>query len=203
MIDLEEYRDGSRRVSVSDPPLARFLFQSTGAAWLWLAVRLWVGWQLFAAGQSAFVEPGRLDDATRTMALYWQRIAGTGAAVDPGVQEWQRLLAQTLASGQAERWLAAAVAVSQLVLGMAILLGFFVGIAAAGGILLGLGMNILTGATDFTPFHAAASILLALAWKNAGFIGFDRYVLRGLGAPWWDEYVMEGGPRRGANSPRR
>ena len=203
MIDVQENRDGSRRVAVTDPPLARFLFQSTGAAWLWLGVRLWVGWQLFAAGENKFADPARLDDASRAMAAYWQRASAVGVGADPAVQDWQRVLLQMLANGQAERWLAAAVAVSQLVLGLAILLGILVGIASAGGILLALGLMVLTGTSDFSPVHVALSILLALAWKNAGFIGFDRYVLRGLGAPWWDDYVMDGGPAREAAAQRR
>ncbi|MCC6453988.1 MAG: DoxX family protein, partial [Caldilineaceae bacterium] len=29
---------------VQDPPLARFLFSDTRASWLWLLVRLWLGY---------------------------------------------------------------------------------------------------------------------------------------------------------------
>ncbi len=28
-------------------------------------------------------------------------------------------------------------------------------------------------------------ILLILAWKNAGYIGLDRFFLPALGTPWW------------------
>ena len=203
MIDLQEFRDGTRRVAVTDPPLARFLFQSTGAAWIWLVVRLWVGWALFAEGQSKFAEPSRLEEASRAMGDYWGRVAAAGAESGRGVDEWQRALLQALSSSQAEHWLAGSVAVSELVLGLAILLGVLVGVASAGGIMLSLGVMTLTGSSEFTPLHAALSVMLALAWKNAGFIGFDRYVLRGLGAPWWDDCISDGGPRRRAPRSQR
>ena len=35
---------------VSEPPLARFLFADTRMAWLWLIVRVYVGWQWLVAG---------------------------------------------------------------------------------------------------------------------------------------------------------
>ena len=34
---------------VSDPPLAKWLFNSKIAAWLWLPLRIWLGWQWIAA----------------------------------------------------------------------------------------------------------------------------------------------------------
>src|SRR5579863_7356127 len=35
---------------VPEPPIARFLFADTRIAWLWLIVRLYVGWQWLVAG---------------------------------------------------------------------------------------------------------------------------------------------------------
>ncbi len=35
----------ARGVIIEDPPLARLLFSSTRMAWIWLLVRLYVGYQ--------------------------------------------------------------------------------------------------------------------------------------------------------------
>ena len=35
---------------VPEPPIARFLFADTRIAWLWLIVRVYVGWQWLVAG---------------------------------------------------------------------------------------------------------------------------------------------------------
>ncbi len=40
----------STTIHIEEPPLARWLFASTQAAWLWLVLRLWLGWEWFQAG---------------------------------------------------------------------------------------------------------------------------------------------------------
>jgi hypothetical protein len=42
------------RVRLQDPPIARFLFQSSAAAWLWLILRLLVGYQFLTSGWGKF-----------------------------------------------------------------------------------------------------------------------------------------------------
>ncbi len=42
-----------RRVLIEDPPIARFLFQSTVAAWGRLILRVWVGVQFLQAGRQS------------------------------------------------------------------------------------------------------------------------------------------------------
>jgi thiosulfate dehydrogenase [quinone] large subunit len=43
---------------------------------------------------------------------------------------------------------------------------------------------MLAGSTSVNPVLAILGVLLILAWKNAGYIGFDRYLLPLLGTPW-------------------
>ncbi|HEY3058110.1 MAG TPA: hypothetical protein VGL99_03950, partial [Chloroflexota bacterium] len=43
---------------------------------------------------------------------------------------------------------------------------------------------MLAGTTSTNPALAILGVLLILAWKNAGFIGLDRYLLPILGTPW-------------------
>jgi hypothetical protein len=41
-----------------------------------------------------------------------------------------------------------------------------------------------TTTTSTNPVLAILGVLLILAWKNAGYIGLDRYLLPLLGTPW-------------------
>src|SRR5438067_5632000 len=51
MLNVEETRDGHVHTTVQDPPVAGLLFQSSGAAtWLWLVVRVWLGYQSLSEG---------------------------------------------------------------------------------------------------------------------------------------------------------
>jgi len=43
---------------------------------------------------------------------------------------------------------------------------------------------LLAGTTSTNPVLAMLGVLLILAWKNAGYVGLDRYLLPILGTPW-------------------
>src|SRR5215217_4574754 len=52
-----EATTGTTATQVQDPPFARFLFQDTRAAALWLPIRLFVGWDWLEAGWHKFQTP--------------------------------------------------------------------------------------------------------------------------------------------------
>jgi thiosulfate dehydrogenase [quinone] large subunit len=43
---------------------------------------------------------------------------------------------------------------------------------------------LLAGTVSVSPVLFFLGILLILAWKNAGYLGVDRYLLPALGTPW-------------------
>ena len=62
MSNMGKTPDQHRAVLVQDPPMARFLFQSTIASWGWLILRVWVGLQfLRLAGPSSTSQLGWMD----------------------------------------------------------------------------------------------------------------------------------------------
>ena len=66
---------------------------------------------------------------------------------------------------------------------MALILGLFTGIAAFFGGLLTLSFG-LAGVAGVNPIFLVFEMMIVLAWRNAGWIGLDRYVLPMLGTPW-------------------
>jgi thiosulfate dehydrogenase [quinone] large subunit len=48
-------RTASGPVYIEEPKLARWLFGSSSAAWIWLIARLWLGWEWFQSGWSKVV----------------------------------------------------------------------------------------------------------------------------------------------------
>ena len=84
---------------------------TSSTCWLWLIVRVYVGYEFLEAGCHKFTDPA------------WMN--GTGAGI----------------------------------------------------------LGLLAGTTSTNPVLAVLGVLLVLAWKNAGWIGLDRYLLR-LGTPW-------------------
>jgi thiosulfate dehydrogenase [quinone] large subunit len=146
MLNVEETPDGRTHRSVQDPPMAGFLFQSSGGVtWLWLIVRVWLGVQWLTMGWATLSEP-------------------QGSQSEVG-------------------------AVTHVVLGLALVVGGFVGIAATAGVIEHVLVYAIPGGSDGDPLQLIAAMLLILAWKNAGYLGLDRYLLRLFGAPWSETLI--------------
>ncbi len=75
------------------------------------------------------------------------------------------------------------IALGELAIGIALILGLFTGIAAflAGMLSMSFG---LAGVAGVNPVFFLGEVLLVLGWRNAGYIGLDRWVLPALGTPW-------------------
>jgi thiosulfate dehydrogenase [quinone] large subunit len=79
--------------------------------------------------------------------------------------------------------------------GIALILGALTGPAAFVGGCLSIGLWDSAGVPVVT-FLFAAVIWLMLAWKTAGWIGLDRWLLPLLGMPWQGGVLFDGGSER-------
>ena len=66
--------------------------------------------------------------------------------------------------------------VSELVIGVLLILGLFTGAAAIAGLSLNL-IYLFTGSAGVNPAYAIVAVFLILAWRNAGYLGLDRFAL--------------------------
>lgn len=204
-------RSIDQTVSFEEPPLAKWLFGSAQTAWLWLVVRLWLGWEWLHAGWGK-VFGGELSFTSFSLTgpnnIGWVRageitrdgetvVRGVGDSVagfaagaisraegpHPAVAygwyvnflEWVRDVSHPV--------FGPLVAVGELILGIALIVGAFVGIAAFFGAALNFSF-VFAGSAGVNPAMILISGLLILAWRNAGWIGLDRYLLPKLGVPW-------------------
>jgi len=51
---------------------------------------------------------------------------------------------------------------------------------------------VFSGAAGVNPAFIIVGILLVLAWRNAGWIGLDRFLLPSLGTPWQPTVITRG-----------
>jgi len=75
------------------------------------------------------------------------------------------------------------VAIGEVVIGVSLILGLFVGIMAFLGAILNFTF-VFAGSSGVNPAMIAVAGLLILAWRNAGWYGLDRFLLPKLGTPW-------------------
>ena len=171
------------RTQIEDPPIARALFGDTRFAWIWLIVRLYVGWQWLSEGIAKANDPRWFGAKSGSFLTLW-----VGAALKktqgahPDVQGWYAFFLSTFVLPHAAFW-SYAVTCGEICVGLGLILGLFTGIAA----FFGTTMNasyLLAGTVSMNPILFALGSLLVLAWKTAGWWGADRWVLARLGTPW-------------------
>ena len=63
-----------QNVLVSDPPIAKSLFGSTRWAWIWLLMRLYLGYQWLTAGWGKLENPGWMQTG-EALKGFWQKAA--------------------------------------------------------------------------------------------------------------------------------
>jgi len=166
---------------VTDSPIARFLFGDVRLAWLWLPLRLWLGWDWLNHGWDKFQNPAWISTGA-ALQSYWERAIVT----DPKpviMYDWYRDLLQFLLNAQAYTWFAKVVTFGELAIGIALILGAFTGVAAFFGGFLNWNF-LMAGTASTNGLLFAIATWLVLAWKTAGWIGLDRWLLRALGTPW-------------------
>jgi thiosulfate dehydrogenase [quinone] large subunit len=79
-------------------------------------------------------------------------------------------------------WIAKLVSLGELLIGVALILGLLTGAAAFAGLLFNL-TYMFSGSAGVNAMYAILGVLLVLAWRNAGWIGLDRFVFRGAQKP--------------------
>jgi thiosulfate dehydrogenase [quinone] large subunit len=153
-----------------EPRWARFLFASTTAAWIWLILRLYMAyiflpasWNKITSGKWLFGDGSPI-----------QGLVG-GAAASPDTPGWYVWFLQNVVQPNASLF-ATLVAIGEFAVGLALLLGLLTGIAAFGGIFLN-GNFVLAGVLGQNPALIIMGAFLMVAWRNAGWIGLDRWFI--------------------------
>ena len=169
---------------IPEPRAARLAFADTRVAGLWLVVRLFVGWQWLNAGLEKVQNPVWVGGKAGT-ALHGFALGAIAQAHGqyPAVQSWYAgfLRGVVLPNAGLFSYL---VAFGELLVGIALILGLFTGIAAFFGAFMNLNY-MLAGAASTNPTLILLEIFLILAWRVSGWWGLDRVVLPRLGTPWY------------------
>lgn len=159
------------------------LFAQTRFAWVWLGVRLYLGWQWLAASWRLMEDPRWMQSGAALGELWERALRPPPTEVAVPADGWYSALLAYMLRHEWYAWIAPAMVVAEVVVSIALILGILVGLAAFGGVLLSLQLPL--GATvAANPLVLTLAILLMFAWKTAGWIGFDRWLLSILGALW-------------------
>jgi len=182
---------------IEEPPIAKYLFANTYMAWLWLIVRLYVGYEWITAGWEKLTGHSiAIGEFGKAVGAPWVFTGHDGAAMagfannalklasgaHPAVQGWYAWFLQNVVIPSAPTF-AYIITFGEIAVGLGLIVGCLTGIAAFFGLVMNLNF-LLAGAISVNPVLGVLSILLVLAWRVAGFYGVDSYLLPLLGTPW-------------------
>jgi thiosulfate dehydrogenase [quinone] large subunit len=158
---------------------ADWLFRSSAASLVWLVVRLWLGYQWANAGyqkiwgseKSAFWFGG----GAGVKGFATAGVVGSSTGKGGASYGWWAGFLHNFVIPNAS-WIAKFIALGELVIGIALILGLLTGLAALAGLLLNL-IYMFSGSAGVNPAYAILSMGLILGWRNAGLLGLDRFAL--------------------------
>ncbi len=181
-------------VVFTDPPIAEKLLNSTTYALLWLVVRVYIGYQWLTSGLGKIENPAWMATGEALKGFWTRAVAVPDAPARPAISfDWYRTFLQSLLDSGSYVWFAKLVAIGEVLIGVALILGLFTAVAAFFGGFMNWNF-MMAGTASINPVLFPLSILLILAWKTAGYWGLDRFVLPMLGTPWQPGKVFKTKP---------
>lgn len=176
--------------TIEDSPVARALFGDVRWSWIWLILRLYVGWEWLQAGWDKLNNPAWIGSKSGTAlgGFVSNALTETGGA-HPEVESWYGWFLQHIVQPYPVIW-SYVVTFGEVLVGIALIIGLLTGIAAFFGSFMNMNY-LLAGAVSVNPILLIFATFLVLAWKTAGWWGLDRWVLPALGTPWRPGYIFE------------
>ncbi len=184
------YRPGRDEVSddeilgAPEWKVARFLRRARDAAPFYLGIRLFLAYEWIDAAREKLSDPTwmKTGDALRG---FWARAVQVPAppARPPITYPAYRSFIQYMLDHQWYTWFAKVVAIGELVIGIALVVGGLTAIAAFGGLLMNFNY-VYAGTAATNPTMIILEALIIFGWRASGWWGLDRFLLPHLGTPW-------------------
>jgi thiosulfate dehydrogenase (quinone) large subunit len=170
-------------VRFEDPPVAKWLFGDIRLSWIWLILRIYIGYEWVVAGYGKVTSPAWVGSQAGVGLTGFLKGALAKMAGDhPDVSGWYGWFLQNVVLPNAATW-SVVVAFGELLVGIALILGIFTGIAAFFGGFMNFNY-LMAGTVSTNPLIFLIALALILACKTAGWIGLDHWILPLLGTPW-------------------
>lgn len=162
--------------------MSNFLFNSSAAGWLWLVVRLYVGYVWLTSGIGKLSNPAWIGENAGAAISGFMKGALAKAEEGKDVSQWYATFLENVVIPNAKVF-SYFVVFGEILVGIGLILGLLTGIAAFFGGLMNVSF-LLAGTVSSNPLLFIFATWLVLAWKNAGWYGLDRWALPLLGTPW-------------------
>ena len=168
---------------IEDPPFARFLFSDTRLSAVWLVIRVLIGYSWLSAGWEKLSNPAWTQTGAALQGYWTGAVTASAAGKTPISFDWYRSFIQGMLDSGSYVWFSKLIVAGEMLVGIALIIGAFVGVAAFFAALMNWNY-IMAGSASSNGLFLVAAIVLLMAWKTAGYYGLDRFLLPRLGTPW-------------------
>ncbi len=183
-VDVEPNQDAEVDGQVEDPKLWKLLIGNTWFSVLWLPLRFFVGQEWLTAGEHKIRDAAWMSGGEALKGYFERAVAIPEAPARPAITYgWFREFLQFMLDNEWYTWFAKIVAVGEFMVGLGLIFGALVGIAAFFGTLMNFNF-LLAGTASTNPVLFGLGVFIVLGWKVAGHLGIDRWLLPVLGTPW-------------------
>lgn len=168
----------------SDAPIVTSILNDSRWSWLWLVIRLYLGYTWLNSGWGKITSAAWMDGGSALKGFFERAVLIPEAPARPAISfDWYRGFLQMILDGGHYVWFAKLIAVGEILIGIALVLGIFTGLAAFFGGFMNWNF-MMAGTASLNPVMIILSIILILAWKNAGYLGLSQWTLPLIGVPW-------------------
>lgn len=172
----------STRRFYPEPNLSKFLFASKFMAPVWAVIRIYLGFLWLRSGWGKVTDPVWVGpEAGGAVRGFLGGALELTTGDRPSVQGWYAWLIENLFLPNATI-LSYLVAFGEVLVGLALIVGFLTGVSAFMGGLMNAAF-LLAGTVSTNPVMFILATWLVLAWRIAGYYGLDYFILPRLGAP--------------------
>jgi thiosulfate dehydrogenase [quinone] large subunit len=168
---------------IQDPPLAKYLFSDRRSSVLWLVLRVWLGLQWINAGWHKTQEAAWVGGGA-ALKGFWEKAVIIPESGKPAIAfDWYRDVINFMLQNGWYDFMGKLVAWGEVLVGVGLIVGAFVGVAAFFGAFMNWNF-VMAGAASTNGLLLVLAVLLIMAWKVAGYLGADFFLLRWIGVPW-------------------
>jgi thiosulfate dehydrogenase [quinone] large subunit len=179
------------RIEIPEPNLARFLFADTRMAPFWFVVRVYLGYLWFMEGIGKVTEGDWIGQGAGTAVKgFAQGAMAQTTGEHPQVTQWYAWFLENVVIPNAALF-SYLVTFGEILVGLALILGLFTGIAAFFGAFMNASF-IFAGTAGANPLMFILAILVIFAWRVAGYWGLDRWALPAIGVPGYPGTLFRG-----------
>jgi thiosulfate dehydrogenase [quinone] large subunit len=156
----------------------RMLSTTTLKTAAFTALRIWLALQWLNSGLHKITDPKWTDGSGRGLATFWtSALAPTAHGGSAITYDWYRGFLQFLVDAHAETWFSKLIASGETAVGLGLLVGALVPMAALGGLTMNMSY-MLAGAASVNPVLALAAGVLIVSQGHANVIGLDGLLRR-------------------------